>query len=171
MPQPRATGPRPPASLTICRFDMALLRIVIDTREQEAYEFPAERVVSIRRALPAGDYCLDGLETEFAVERKSLADFVHTVIRGRERFRKELLKLQSYRRACVVLEGGMPDIMQARYPGGAHPASVLGALISIIVDYDIPVYYCGDRQHACRFVEDYLRRCDALAHRTPLEKI
>ena len=125
------------------------ITVIIDTREQEFYSFPSGRVTAIRRALPAGDYSLDGRETEFAVERKSLADFVQTVIRDRERFRKELLRLQSYRRACVVIEGSMSDITQRRYPGGAHPASVLGALISIIVDYGIPVYLCGDRPHAC----------------------
>jgi DNA excision repair protein ERCC-4 len=148
---------------------MQPLRIITDTREQEPYEFPGEGVNTIRRALPAGDYSLDGRETEFTVERKSLADFVHTVIRGRERFRRELLKLKSYRRACVVIEGSMADITQARYSGGAHPASVLGAIISIIVDYGVPVYLCGDRQHACRFVEDYLRRCARLAPRPILE--
>jgi ERCC4-type nuclease len=148
---------------------MQTLRIVTDTREQEPYEFPGEGVSIVRRALPAGDYSIEGREAEFAVERKSLADFVQTVIRGRERFRKELLKLQTYRRACVVIEGGIPDITQARYPGGAHPASVLGTVLSIIVAYGIPVYLCGDRQHACRFVEGYLRRCAALEPRPPLE--
>ena len=148
---------------------MQPLRIVIDTREQLPYEFPADRVTSIRRALAAGDYSLEGRESEFAVERKSLADFVQTVIRGRERFHKELAKLKSYRRACVVIEGSMADITQARYPGGAHPASVLGAIISIIVDYGVPVYLCGDCPHGCRFVEGYLRRCAALAPRPPME--
>jgi ERCC4-type nuclease len=146
------------------------ITIIIDTREQEPYSFSPERVTAIRRALPAGDYSLEGRETEFAVERKSLADFVQTVIRDRERFRRELLRLKSYRRACVVLEGSMADITQRRYPGGAHPASVLGALISIIIDYDIPVYLCGDRPHACRFVEDYLHRCAQLAPRPSLER-
>ena len=148
---------------------MKPLHIVIDTREQEPYEFRGEGVTAVRRALSAGDYSLEGRESEFAVERKSLADFVQTVIRGRERFRKELVRLKAFRRACVVIEGSMSDITQARYPGGAHPASVLGALISINVDYNIPVYLCGDRQHACRFVEDYLRRCSALAPRPTLE--
>lgn len=150
---------------------MQPLRIVIDTREQLPYEFPPERVTAVRRALAAGDYSLAGRESEFAVERKSLADFVQTVIRGRERFHKELAKLQGYRRACVVIEGSLADITQARYGGGAHPASVLGALISIIVDFAVPVYLCGDRPHACRFVEDYLRRCARLAPRPTLEKI
>lgn len=45
-------------------------------------------------------------------------------------------------------------ISGARVVSGAHPSSVLGSVISIIVDYGIPIYLCGDRQHACRFVED-----------------
>lgn len=148
---------------------MKPLHIVVDTREQLPYEFPSAGVTTVRRALAAGDYSLAGRESEFAVERKSLADFVQTVIRSRERFHKELTKLKHYRRACVVIEGSMTDITQARYPGGAHPSSVLGALVSIIVDFGIPVYLCGDRCHACRFVEDYLRRCERLAPRPGLE--
>ena len=75
-------------------------------------------MTAIRRALPAGDYSLEGRETEFAVERKSLADFVQTVIRDRERFRKELLRLKTYRRACVVIEGEHGR----HHAGGATPA-------------------------------------------------
>jgi ERCC4-type nuclease len=144
------------------------ITVIIDTREQEPYSFPTDRVTPVRRALPAGDYSLEGRETEIAVERKSLADFVSTVIRGRERFRKELVRLESYRRACVVIEGSMSDITRGRYPGGAHPSSVLGALISIVTDYNIQVFFCGDRPHACRFVEDYLRRCSGLKPRPTL---
>jgi len=31
-------------------------------------------------------------------------------------------------------------------------------LLSIVVDFDIPVFFCSDRQVACRFVEGYLLR-------------
>jgi hypothetical protein len=34
----------------------------------------------------------------------------------------------------------------------------LGAAISICVDWGIPVYFCGGRQTAKRFVEAYLER-------------
>ena len=43
--------------------------IIIDTREQEAYAFDSQRFSTTRRALPAGDYSLDGSETRVAVER------------------------------------------------------------------------------------------------------
>lgn len=135
-----------------------LVTVVVDTREQEPYSFPPRRFVVERRALPAGDYSLAGLEREVAVERKTAEDFVHTVIRDRDRFRKELLKLAEYDRACVVIEAGLDDLLGGAYRSGAHPSSVVGAALSIIVDYGIPVYFCSNRQCACRFVEEYLLR-------------
>jgi len=135
-----------------------VVTVVVDTREQMPYSFPPERFHVVRHALPAGDYSLAGLEREVAVERKTAEDFVHTVIRDRDRFRKELLKLAEYDRACVVVEAGLDDLLSGAYRSGAHPSSVVGAALSIIVDYGIPVYFCSDRQCARRFVEEYLLR-------------
>lgn len=152
-----------------------LVTVVVDTREQEPYSFPPRRFVVERRALPAGDYSLAGLEREVAVERKTFEDFVHTVIRDRDRFRKELLKLAEYDRACVVVEAGLDDLLSGTYRSGAHPSSVVGSALSIIVDYGVPVYFCSDRQCACRFVQEYLlryhRRSQDLCQQQPQNKV
>lgn len=132
--------------------------VVVDTREQEPYSFAAERFDTIRHALPAGDYSLAGFETDVAVERKTLEDFVHTVIRERDRFRAEILKLSTYSFACVVVEANVEDVLSGAYPSGAHPSSVLGAALSIIIDYGVPVYFCSNRQVACRFTCELLLR-------------
>ena len=75
-----------------------MYRILIDTREQNDYSFS---VPVVRRKLEAGDYSVEGLETRVAVERKSLSDFVSTVIHARKRFHAELRKLADYEFACV----------------------------------------------------------------------
>jgi len=134
------------------------LRIVVDTREQEPYTFPVDGITTIRRKLEAGDYSLEGYEDRVAVERKSLDDFVSTVIRHRRRFHAELRIMQQMEMACVVVEAGLDDVLMGRFTPDAHPNSVFGAAISIIVDFGIPVFFCSDRQIACRFVEAYLRR-------------
>jgi len=133
--------------------------VVVDTREQEPYSFDPERIEVVRRALPAGDYSLQGMEHLVAVERKSLDDFAQTVIRSRERFRKELLALQTCVSACVVVEASFQDVISGRYSSGAHPNSVVGSALSIIVDYNIPVFFCSNRQAARLFVEEYLVKC------------
>ena len=130
--------------------------IVIDTREQEPYSFDSRLAEAVRRALPAGDYSVEGLEERVAVERKSLDDFVSTVIHARQRFREELRKLAGYRAACVVVEASVADVLLQRYRGGAHPNAVVGNALSIILDFGVPVFFCGNRQAACQFVQAYL---------------
>jgi len=60
--------------------------VVVDTREQEPYTFESGCTEVVRRALPAGDYSIEGHEDSVAVERKTLEDFVSTVIRSRKRY-------------------------------------------------------------------------------------
>ena len=138
------------------RSSQGLATIVIDTREQEPYSFDPRLTGAVRRALPAGDYSVEGIEERIAVERKTLDDFVSTVIHSRARFRKELRKLAGYPAACVVVEAGLLDVLQKRYRGEAHPNAVLGSALSIILDFRLPVFFCGNRQAACQFVQAYL---------------
>ena len=132
--------------------------VVVDTREQEPYLFDPSAATAVRRALPAGDYSLPGYEASVAVERKSLEDYVGSVINARARFGRELRLLAEYDLGCIVVEGSLEDILSRRYRSGAHPSAVLGATLSIIVDHGVPVFFCGDRQLACRFVEGLLSR-------------
>ena len=137
---------------------MDAVPVVVDTREQEPYGFDAARIVAVRKALPAGDYSLAGREAAVAIERKSLDDFVQTLVRGRERFARELRLLAECDLGCVVVEASMEDVLLHRYRSGTHPTAVLGAALSIVVDHGVPVFFCGDRQIARRFVEGLLLR-------------
>jgi DNA excision repair protein ERCC-4 len=135
-----------------------LLPIVVDTREQLPFQFDPARTSTVRRALPAGDYSLEGFETRAAIERKSLDDFVSTVIHARFRFEEELLSLATYELGCVVVEASIQDVLDRRYRAGVHPNAVMGAAIAIYVDHRVPVFFAGDRLLACRLVEGLLAR-------------
>ena len=140
----------------MCRSNAARATIVIDSREQEPYSFDLRLAGAVRRALKAGDYSVGGLEDQVAVERKTLDDFVSTVIHRRRRFREELRKLSQYRAACVVVEAGLPDVLGKRYRGEAKPVAVVGSTLSILLDYGVPVAFCGNRQAACHFTQGFL---------------
>ncbi len=97
-------------------------QVVIDTREQLPFTFLGLRadadeqnrpllVSSVRLALPAGDYSVRGLETQVAIERKSLADLYGTIGQGRDRFEAELHRLETCQFAAVAIEASWPEIV------------------------------------------------------------
>jgi ERCC4-type nuclease len=140
----------------LCRSDAARATIVIDSREQEPYSFDSRLTSAERRALQAGDYSVGGLEDQVAVERKTLDDFVSTLIHRRRRFREELRKLSQYRAACVVVEAELLDVLGKRYRGETRTAAVVGSTLSILLDFGVPVVFCGNRQAARHFTQGYL---------------
>ena len=131
--------------------------IVIDTREQRGYTFASDRIGGVvHTALPAGDYSLQGYETQIAIERKSLDDYVQTVVHAQERFARELSLLRAYPRAWIVVEATLDDVLQGRYASRAHPQSVLGLTAALMTRYGIPVLFASDRPSAIALVETLL---------------
>lgn len=132
--------------------------IVVDSREQRPYLFDS-RVASVERgALPAGDYSLKGFEDRIAIERKSLDDFVNTVIYGRERFRAELDKLAAYEYAAIVIEASVEDLLAGRFQSKANPVALFAIWCSIVADRRIPAFFLSDRQTAQHAVQQILSR-------------
>lgn len=131
--------------------------ITIDSREQKPYGF---NCATQTRKLDAGDYSVAGLEDRVAVERKSLPDFVRTVIHDSARFRVELEKLAALPFACVVVEADLDAVLRGLRQADLRlvtPHAVLGAAMHIAVRFRVPVYWCGSRQAACAFTEAFLR--------------
>ena len=126
------------------------MRIIIDTREQRPYRFP-DGVETVRQALVAGDYSVEGLEGEIAVERKSLADAYGTFGRGRARFVRELDRLAQVRYAAVVVEA---DLATALFLPPARsrlsPRSFNRSWIAWSVRTGVHFLFCGSRELAER---------------------
>jgi ERCC4-type nuclease len=134
----------------------ARLRVVIDTREQRPWTFEPRQVDVVRRALPAGDYSIEGLEDRLAIERKNLGDYVSTVTRDWLRFRKELNRLSGYDVACVVVEATVDQVFRHEYESEALPNSVLGRANAIFLDHGIPVFWWSDRRTAADMAHRFL---------------
>jgi ERCC4-type nuclease len=130
--------------------------IVIDTREKDEYSFGD--IVAIKQKLDAGDYSVAGLENRIAIERKNLDDFVGTVIYQKERFHEELILLARLEFSAIVVEASLTDILEHRYKSGVRPMSVIGAVVAIMVEYRIPIIFCGNRQLACHLTNEILQR-------------
>jgi hypothetical protein len=93
--------------------------VIVDTREQAPFRFTGIKndknqdliIPLVNRGLATGDYSIDGLETLVSVERKSLRDFYGSISRERERFEREVCRLNEMRVAYVVIESDWNDIL------------------------------------------------------------
>lgn len=94
------------------------MHIVIDTREKSPWVFP-EGVETSVGTVRQGDYALAG-DNAFSIERKSLADFRNTVVRGWDRFRREMIRmdLAGFAQKVIVVEGDFADYCFKELPDG-----------------------------------------------------
>jgi DNA excision repair protein ERCC-4 len=119
--------------------------VVVDTREQIPYmfgqvpcderEIKAGRIASVQNGvaclpvptvvagLKQGDYSILGYEDQIAIERKSKEDLYSTIASGRDRFERELARLNSMggklaqgTRGYVVVEAEISDIVNEPPP-------------------------------------------------------
>ena len=119
----------------------------MDNREQLPWSFEAVTIGTGKSTkqlqleitngtLPAGDYSIVGMETRVALERKSLSDLFGTLSTGRDRFVRELAKLNAYDYAAVIVESEWSNMMtnppeRSKFP----PVSVNGLYIAYMVRY------------------------------------
>lgn len=139
------------------------LIILVDDREKCPLEFgdtPTERV-----RLPVGDYSARGCTDLVAIERKRIDELATCCGRDRERFLEQVDRLRAYPVRALAIEGLLGEINAKLYRSNIRPASVLGTLTKFLVDWHIPVLFCGDRYDTARMVFAVLRR----AHRQRLD--
>lgn len=88
-----------------------MLEITIDTREQTPFHFD-DHIAKVRiGGLKTGDYACTG-DRGFAVERKSLDDFLSTISSGWARFQREIFRAKAEGFALpIVVEGNLDDVV------------------------------------------------------------
>ena len=95
-----------------------MFEITIDTREQSPWSFDPTLVSVKRGTLRTGDYAVAG-DAGFAVERKSLDDFLGTISTGWARFQREIFRAREAGfHLPVIVEARFSDILFAVMPDG-----------------------------------------------------
>lgn len=140
------------------------MKIIIDSREQNPFIFPAD-VETEPGTLTSGDYSIKGLEEICAIERKSLADLIGCCTgEGRDRFKRELLRLRSMRCKAVIIESSLTAILSGNYRSKIAPESVLGSIASWQSRYEIPFILADCPDHAARYClaifRTFWRQCE-----------
>jgi hypothetical protein len=139
---------------------IAELEVLVDAHEKYAYAFAGQKVRTVRRGLPCGDYAI-GVDGRLvaSVERKSLADLVASVTSGRLRF--ALGELAALPRAAVVVEDRYSAIFAQEQ---VRPALVADGLAELQVRWPgVPIVFCETRKLAEEWTYRYLAAAYAWA--------
>jgi hypothetical protein len=108
--------------LLLCPFT-----VIVDQQEKIPYTFAAippraereNRMMAVRTEeahLETADYSIRGLEDHVAVERKSLSDLYTTLGQGRERFEREIARLQEMPCGNVMIEADWREMIRPDEP-------------------------------------------------------
>lgn len=102
-----------------------------------------------------------GLESRIAIERKSLDDYINTVLRASARFRRELEKLQQMDFAAVVVECSYSDMLTGQYDAKIHPSALAGITTQLMLEFHpVQFLFIGERPDAMAFVGRLLAGLD-----------
>lgn len=126
--------------------------IVVDSREQHPWSFDMR---TVQGGLETGDYSVFGLEKEIAVERKSLSDLVSCCGGERERFQRELNRLQAYKCKAVIVEAGWADLEAGEWRSQITSKSVVASVLKWISD-GTPFILAGSREKAELYAARFL---------------
>jgi hypothetical protein len=129
--------------------------VIVDRRAGEPLPFVG---VEMRwGTVPGGLYSLSGYEKRVAVEVLSLPELVRCVSSQRARLWRRLEKLAWYQTGAVVVPSGLPELLLHGYTSKVMPASVLGSVHAITLDFGLPVIWAGTRAAAAQWVLSFLR--------------
>jgi Fanconi anemia group M protein len=122
------------------------ISITIDYREKSSGVpdlIAKERVGVSFATLKAGDYCINN---EILIERKTAEDFIQSLMSGR--LFDQCKKLRGSGYVCLMMVEGNP----ANTGHEISPEAIQGALLSVMISWQVPVYFVPDKQEAANAI-------------------
>ena len=104
-----------------------------------------ERKQEIRlEQLAVADYIIG----DIAIERKTISDFVSSMLS--KRLHRQMEEMKQYPRQMIVIEG--MDTHPLQEFGNMNPNAVRGMLLSVMLDFKIPVIFTKDCAETAEFL-------------------
>ena len=132
-------------------------RIMVDYRERNSLVI--SELVSLGldvevKELKVADYLVNGT----AIERKTVSDFIGSMKNGR--LLRQLEELKQYESILLVVEGIDEQELytDSEEVIGMHPNSVRGFLLSILLNYKVPVIFTKNYEDTARFISVLSRK-------------
>jgi len=122
--------------------------IFVDSREQASNvtkELFEKECKIIMKPLDIGDYVLS---KDVCIERKTVEDFLSSMLDGRL-FSQMINLRENYEKPLILVEGNMDELFTLR---NIHKNSVIGALTSIALDYNVPILNTKDARETAHYL-------------------
>ena len=106
------------------------------------------------KELKVADYIVGGT----AIERKTVSDFIASMKNGR--LLRQLEELRQYESMLLIIEGIDEQELytDSEEVVGMHPNSVRGFLLSILLNYKVPVIFTKNYEDTARFISVLSRK-------------
>jgi Fanconi anemia group M protein len=121
--------------------------ILIDKREKNSMvvaELIGRKQEMQMQQLAVADYIIG----DIAIERKTISDFVSSMLS--KRLHRQIEEMKQYPRQMLVIEG--MDVHPLQEFGKINPNAVRGMLLSIMLDFRIPVVFTKDCAETAEFL-------------------
>ncbi len=126
-----------------------LKKIKIDHREKNSL-IPAELIELGHKIefshLPVADYIIKNT----AIERKTISDFINSMIN--KRLSKQLIELKQYPKHLLIIEGIEEQEIYNDNKEGINGNALRGFILSILLNYKIPIVYTKDYEDTAKFI-------------------
>jgi Fanconi anemia group M protein len=133
-------------------------RVVMDYREKNSLVYSSLVKLDLEvevRELKVADYIVN----DVAIERKTVSDFISSMIN--KRLIGQLESMQKYKNRILLIEGIDEQELysEARFlDGGMHPNAIRGFLISILLKYKTPILFTKDVEDTAKFISVLAKR-------------
>lgn len=125
-------------------------KIIIDYREKNslvASELIRAGFELEFKELKVADYIVK----DIAIERKTVSDFISSMIN--RRLLKQLEELQQYKNKLLIIEGiEERELYNDEKINGVNPNSIRGFLLSIVLKYKIPTIFTKNSEDTAKFI-------------------
>ncbi|MFZ0868558.1 MAG: ERCC4 domain-containing protein [Candidatus Sulfotelmatobacter sp.] len=133
--------------------------VLVDTREQTPFDFSrfSGWFVGVeRKALRVGDYTIAGLEDICAVERKDLADLIHSFTVDRPVFINRLRLMSSFPHRLLVISAALSQVKSPYAHSNINPNCTLQSLIAVLAGLNVPFLCTETHELGEEVVASYL---------------
>lgn len=142
-----------------------VLEIRVAGNEQRPLDFPVGYATAERGVIHTFDYALQGDQENFAIERKSLADFVQSVVLPKLWIRelKKIIRAREWELPVIyVLEFNLEEIPTYDYSlftsGHVTSQFVVRRCCELVFDYNVHLVPAGNREMAAWWICGLLKR-------------